>query len=88
MNIMSSTGRMITKLKPHIPMIKFRSGKNLISAQKPVAVASNLTTNKPSTASSKPRGPVIDLSQLPFKFRRAEIDVNEMEYIMRGGPDL
>ncbi|XP_033108096.1 28S ribosomal protein S36, mitochondrial-like [Anneissia japonica] len=86
--MMSSTGRLIAKVKPHIPMIKFRAGKSPVSLQKPLAAVTSLKSHNTSTTSSKEKGPVIEFGQLPLKFRRAQIETDEMEFIMRGGPDL
>ncbi|XP_061174823.1 alpha-ketoglutarate dehydrogenase component 4-like [Saccostrea echinata] len=87
----SSTARAFQTVKPHIPLIKFRSGKQ--TAANPAIVTSTSQTNTESspitskgTNVASP-GTTLEHHQLPRRYARIPLSLEEMEYIQRGGPD-
>ena len=78
-------------LKPHIPLIRFRKGglahaTPSASAAAPVSAApSHMAASAASPAGSKvdwsPKSTSVDWWQTPNKYRRRELDDNEIEAI-------
>jgi len=69
----------LTRVKPHIPLIKFRKGGRAASGTAP--------TGSSAAVGSTARGSGIDEQQLPPRYHRKPITQQEMEMIERGGPD-
>ncbi|GMS99585.1 hypothetical protein PENTCL1PPCAC_21760, partial [Pristionchus entomophagus] len=76
------------------PLIKFMGARlprpnfSVIAAQPfqaAAAAARSTSAPPPSSTGMKKRGPVIDESQLPLRFRRPVIDAFEMAAINNGG---
>ncbi|XP_045215765.2 alpha-ketoglutarate dehydrogenase component 4-like [Mercenaria mercenaria] len=87
---MTSVGRTLQAVRPHIPLIKFPSRVNGVNA----GVAWNMAQSSPqpsspSMLSNSSRSPVSSsgLETVPSKYRRKPISIEEMEYIERGGPE-
>ncbi|XP_016839354.1 28S ribosomal protein S36, mitochondrial isoform X2 [Nasonia vitripennis] len=80
-------------VQAHVPLIRFRKGGNSrAAAAKPASAPSGAG----AAASSKQQGatgpnvvvlPIIEDFQLPLRFQRRPIDIKEIEYINRGGPE-
>ncbi|GFN90641.1 28S ribosomal protein s36 mitochondrial [Plakobranchus ocellatus] len=71
-------------VRPHIPLIKFPP-RSTVNASKGATSSPNPEQLKP--VSSQPlKGKVIDPLNLPRKYHRKPISVEEMEYIEKGGP--
>jgi len=90
----ANTTKVLGSIRPHIPMIRFPIRGCSASTQKTV------TTH--TTQVSKPVEPAIQIqptyqkpvpgsgietSQLPARLRRQLIEEEEINYIMRGGPE-
>jgi len=86
----------LQNVKPHIPMIKFpaRTGEPIKYSGTPNtgAVESLLSPNMPvppkgvvKPSASIPKGPILESSQLPLRYRRKPLSPEEMEYIEKGG---
>ncbi|XP_062584500.1 alpha-ketoglutarate dehydrogenase component 4-like [Saccostrea cucullata] len=88
----SSTARAFQTVKPHIPLIKFRAGKQTTAnpailtpvSQTKETERSPSTSNKTNVASP---GTTLEHQQLPKRYARLPLSLEEMEYIQRGGPD-
>ncbi|KAL8565291.1 hypothetical protein ACOMHN_001189 [Nucella lapillus] len=93
---MAAAVRTLKTMRPHIPLIKFpvrgpaaelkpaessAAMKSISQASSPAASAS---VSKP--VGSTPRGSGIDDLNLPKKYQRKMIGLDEMEFIERGGP--
>ncbi|KAL7287716.1 uncharacterized protein LOC106650484 [Trichogramma pretiosum] len=86
-------------VQAHVPLIRFRKGGNarvVGAAAKVASSAGGSQHSAPSATTSKPAGatgpnvlvlPVIEDFQLPPRFQRRQIDIKEMDYINRGGPE-
>ncbi|XP_058793871.1 uncharacterized protein LOC131665774 [Phymastichus coffea] len=84
-------------VQAHMPMIKFRKGGNVqVVAAGALAAGKAASPNPGATAPGKVAGatgpnvvvlPTIEDFQLPFRFHRRAIDIKEIEYINRGGPE-
>eukprot|EP00745_Piridium_sociabile_P022926 TRINITY_DN35764_c0_g1_i1.p1 TRINITY_DN35764_c0_g1~~TRINITY_DN35764_c0_g1_i1.p1 ORF type:complete len:108 (-),score=19.32 TRINITY_DN35764_c0_g1_i1:605-901(-) len=97
---MAAAVRTLKTVRPHIPLIKFRmrgdpapvaSSPAVTSVSAVSSPSGNPSSSSSSAAGSKPvgstaRGSGIDDLDLPKKYQRKVIDVDEMEYIERGGP--
>merc|ERR1719427_739496 len=85
--------RTLQAVKPHIPSIKFplRTSQKLKAPGDDTSLSaeSMLLNNRavqPSTSSgSSSKGPAIESSELPPRFRRKPISFEEIEYIEKGG---
>ncbi|XP_052696579.1 alpha-ketoglutarate dehydrogenase component 4-like [Crassostrea angulata] len=84
--------RTFQTVRPHVPLIKFRGGN--ITKDTP-AVMTPATKGKSETAPSTPQttkiatpGSILEHHQLPKKYARTPLSIEEMEYIQRGGPDV
>ncbi|XP_011424652.3 alpha-ketoglutarate dehydrogenase component 4 [Magallana gigas] len=84
--------RAFQAVRPHVPLIKFRGGN--FTKDTP-AVMTPATKGKSETAPSTPQttkiatpGSILEHHQLPKKYARTPLSIEEMEYIQRGGPDV
>jgi len=84
-------------MKPHVPLIRFRKGSggsshavagHSVPSSAPAMMGGgamrNATPLKPNQAYQLP---VIEDWQLPARFRRRELDQDEIDFINRGGPE-
>jgi len=84
--------QVLQSLKPHVPMIKFRSGSGghavtghssapVTSSQNPAKQAAGAGASQASSSGT------IEDWQLPARYRRRPISEEEIAYINRGGPE-
>jgi len=84
----------VQAVRPHIPLIKFPPRGSLTA--KPVSATSSgnveqlLSSSAPAPVTAKPsssgsKGPAIESSELPSRYRRKPLSDEEMEYIEKGG---
>ena len=79
--------RVISAVKPHVPLIKFPTRiKWTPKLQEvnvsPVQVTAPLLQHTPIAADT------VDVFRVvPARFRRRPVDIEELEYIQRGGPE-
>lgn len=79
--------RAIHTVKAHIPLIKFPARAKWTPKLPEGPVQNQSATNlKPRVTTFEPD--TIEVFRVvPQRFRRRPIDINEMEYIQRGGPE-
>ncbi|KAJ8005718.1 hypothetical protein DPEC_G00120820 [Dallia pectoralis] len=98
-----ATSNVSQAVKPHAPLIKFPSREgiprpNVHEALKtlavsfpssPPAVASHLLSRAPGLPTRLTGTPdsVATIKELPERYRRRPLEIDEMEYIQRGGPE-
>ncbi|XP_046546474.1 28S ribosomal protein S36, mitochondrial-like [Haliotis rubra] len=87
----SAARTVLMTIKPHVPLIKFPS-RILPSGAAAAAASPPATASSPARppADSKPigrgaRGSGLEYSDLPLKYHRKVISLDEMEYIEKGG---
>ncbi|XP_071844207.1 uncharacterized protein [Apostichopus japonicus] len=79
-----AAGRSIQRLRTHVPLIKFKFGKEGRALPAPTtAVASSNTSKMPS---STKKGQTIEFHMLPAKYQRLPLTQEEMDCINLGGP--
>ncbi|XP_026466778.1 uncharacterized protein LOC113370323 [Ctenocephalides felis] len=71
--------------KARIPMIKFRKGA-AVSADHNTSGSKSQSQGNSMNMSSAYSTEAIEDWQLPLKWRRRNIDLDEVDYINRGGP--
>jgi len=90
----AAIARTVQSVKPHIPLIKFPlRGSQAPSSGTSLNTESMLLGNRslqPAASHSKPnestsKGPAIESSELPPRFRRKLLSQEEIEYIEKGG---
>ncbi|OXU28199.1 hypothetical protein TSAR_008332 [Trichomalopsis sarcophagae] len=85
-------------VQAHVPLIRFRNGGNsrVAAAAAAAAKPASAPSGAGAAVSSKQQGatgpnvvvlPIIEDFQLPLRFQRRPIDIKEIEYINRGGPE-
>ena len=87
--------RVITAVKPHVPLIKFPVRTKWIPKLKEVETSVNVSAPNPSTSIQStpvlhtPIAPdTIEVFRVvPERFRRRPVSIEELEYIQRGGPE-
>ncbi|XP_038074191.1 28S ribosomal protein S36, mitochondrial-like isoform X2 [Patiria miniata] len=80
-----SAARAIERIRPHIPLIKFRFVKGSTGS---VAIGASKAKSNSSTSNvGTRRGDSIEFTSLPLKYRRLALTPQEVDYINRGGPD-
>ncbi|XP_076465732.1 alpha-ketoglutarate dehydrogenase component 4-like isoform X2 [Babylonia areolata] len=94
-DIMAAAVRTLKTVRPHIPLIRFPARGPALEYKpdpSPAGSTVNQVSSTPASAAvskpvgSTPRGSGIDDVNLPKKYQRKLIDVDEMEFIERGGP--
>ena len=83
-------------VKPHVPLITFpkrniktfkyntiRDVKEELSLS---CAPKNLSSRAMKPSASIPNGPTLESSQLPLRYKRQPLTIDEMEYIEKGGP--
>merc|ERR1712029_1149047 len=96
----SAASRLIQKIKPHIPLIKFRKGSlpgtlaaPAVTGPSPSAAAfvqeatAAMAPPPPSTAFKAVQMPVREWWDTPARFKRREVDILECDLINGGGCD-
>ncbi|XP_005094367.1 28S ribosomal protein S36, mitochondrial isoform X2 [Aplysia californica] len=94
----ATVARTVQVVRPHIPLIKFPTRGPQAAGQgaaqsfgKPGNVESLISSTMGSTAAaSKPsasvsKGPAIESSELPPRYRRKQLSQEEIEFIEKGG---
>jgi len=90
----ANTAKVLGSVRPHLPLIRFPLRGCSASTQKAVPT-NTIQVNKPVEPATqiiptyqKPvPGSGIETSQLPARLRRQLIEEEEINYIMRGGPE-
>ncbi|XP_038074189.1 28S ribosomal protein S36, mitochondrial-like isoform X1 [Patiria miniata] len=82
-----SAARAIERIRPHIPLIKFRFVKGSTGTGSVAIGASKAKSNSSTSNVGTRRGDSIEFTSLPLKYRRLALTPQEVDYINRGGPD-
>jgi len=81
--VKSILGSEMKKVEPHVPMIRFRKNKTKLGNIADKVIVPSV----PSVEKSVSRNEVLEWWQLPKKYKKREIQTNEIEVINAGGAD-
>ncbi|XP_033633823.1 28S ribosomal protein S36, mitochondrial-like [Asterias rubens] len=82
---MSAARVVIQRVRPHVPLIKFRFSK---ATPGPAISSSKAQSNSSTSKVSTRRGEGIDFTSLPTKYKRLPMSIEEMDCINSGGSEL